>query len=128
MGYYVNYEFENVKIKEENASECLKAINALFLNNKRYGWVDAPSDEHGYKSLMDAIESWSFGLSYYENAFFLDNFSGEKLGDENTLFETIAPFVEENAFIYGRGEDGCMWRIAFKDGHAIEQSAKVTYE
>jgi hypothetical protein len=40
-------------------------------------------------------------------------FDGEKIGDEETLFEAIAPAVEKGSYIQASGDDGEIWRWVF---------------
>ena len=57
-------------------------------------------------------------------------FLGEKLGDELTAFEKIAPYVRSGSFLKMHGEDDERWRWVFKDGKCreVQATVKVTWE
>jgi hypothetical protein len=47
-------------------------------------------------------------------------FEGQKLGDDDLLFATLAPFVESGSCIEMEGEDGNTWRWEF-EGQAVRK-------
>ena len=55
-------------------------------------------------------------------------FAGEKLGDDETLFQAIAPWVKDGSFIEMMGEDGAFWKWVFQDGEVTTQYGTVVYE
>jgi len=128
MGYYVSYDTDNVTIN--NCSEALAAINALHtsdmleahasggswsadkVNQRWYSWVSNPP-EGGFQTLEKAMRAWRFSLDD-DNLF---HFIGEKLGDEEVLFNALAPYLEGE--IYARGEDGAEWGFKFHNGKMI---------
>jgi len=56
------------------------------------------------------------------------DFNRDKIAyDEDTMFQAIAPYVEDGSFIEMAGEDGDRWRWVFKDGKCKEVRAKVTW-
>jgi len=135
MGYYVNYEVSELRIKAENVEACLAAINAMpeVLGKIGFSWVYYP--EEGWDTLEQALEAWRwFAAKSSIGDIVVEAFEGEKMGDDEWLFETIAPFVEESplvggsAYVEGRGEDGCMWRYAFIGGKMVRQSPTITWE
>jgi hypothetical protein len=54
-------------------------------------------------------------------------FNGEKLGDDNILFEALGPFVQKGSFIQMQGEDGTMWRWTFNGTDMREVTATVSW-
>jgi hypothetical protein len=147
MGYYVSYEIGGVVVPSDKAAACLQAINDLHTDEnllanagggrfgagvenepvsktKWYSWVDNPPPG-GFRSLVDAFAAWRFeaeggddgevGLLYFE---------GEKLGDEEILFRTIAPFVEPGGAITGYGEEHESWVFEF-NGQGVEEKSAV---
>ena len=55
-------------------------------------------------------------------------FNGDKIAhDEDTMFQAIAPYVEDGSFIEMAGENGDRWRWVFKDGRCEEFRPKVTW-
>jgi hypothetical protein len=53
--------------------------------------------------------------------------TGEKIGDEEKLFEQIAPWVEDASFFDCQGEDGSLWRWIWRDGHFYHVEAEILY-
>ena len=128
MGYYVDYSIE-ASFKVEDAPKVLAAINALHTPErlamasgcrykegkcveKWYSWVDNPP-QGGWTDVETAIGAWRFNTNLCEELYWL-GFDGSKCGDEEFLFEAIAPWLEGE--IYARGEDGYEWGYRFKDG------------
>jgi hypothetical protein len=67
-------------------------------------------------------------------AYFDDNgnidaigYYGRNLSDEKTLFNQIAPMVEDGSFLEYRGEDGDIWRWVFRGGKCYERGAIITW-
>jgi hypothetical protein len=135
MGYYVSYKIE-AKLDMSREAEAVAAINALHepsavethgnggswsggvRTRACYSCTDNPP-EGGFKTLKDALSAWRFELSElrgYEGEF---TFTGEKLGQEERLFDALAPFLEGD--IYASGEDD-EWGYRFKDGKSITLS------
>lgn len=125
MGYYVDYGID-VTFKTEDEPAMLAAINALHApelvaaqanggswsggecKQKWYSWVGNPP-EGGFTTLEEAMLAWRFDV--FSNQF---SFTGGKLGQEETLFVALAPWLEGE--IYARGEDDCEWGYRFKEG------------
>lgn len=138
MGYYVSYNIE-AQIDMSKEAEALAAINDLhkpevisanarggsFSGGERigvwYSWVENPGPD-GFKSLSDALWAWRFSLS--DNGDFY--FEGGKLGQEEVLFNALAPFMKGT--IYARGEDDCEWGYRFRDGRMIELTCERTWK
>lgn len=53
---------------------------------------------------------------------------GSKLGDLEDLFQVIAPFVENDCFVAGRGEEGELWRWVFEDGKCYDQPGVIVFD
>jgi hypothetical protein len=56
------------------------------------------------------------------------SFEGEKLGDEQILFNALAPYVEPDSYIEVDGEDSNRWRWVFNGKTCEEISAEVDYK
>jgi hypothetical protein len=55
-------------------------------------------------------------------------FTGEKEGDEDILFEAIAPWVRDGSFVVAACEDGRVWRWLFQSGRVLRQTAKLSFD
>jgi len=126
MGYAVNYDI-NVQIAAENEAPTLAAINKLHESGEHYPWTGHPPPG-GFQSLYQAFDAWRFD---YDRAAggqpgTLTYFTGEKCGDEEMLFEAIAPFAIGQ--IRALGEDGAQWGFDFEDGKLVPRTARVTWD
>jgi hypothetical protein len=143
MGYCMNLRDYNFLIKNESKAAALAAIKELanhldwmqgggFEKGKQVSWwyswtnteeyvnattLEEAMDAWGWKPLNDIITDDIDGL----------DFNGEKIGQEEILFNAIAPYVEENCYIEMEGEDGYIWRWIFKKGKCIEVAATLTF-
>lgn len=141
MGYYVEYNIE-ATFKPESEPEMLKAINALhepetlkahasggsWSGGERkevwYSWVDNPPPG-GFTTIEDAMYAWRFDVDQWDGLKHF-SFTGEKLGQEEILFEALAPFLDGE--IFARGEDGEEWGFRFKDGRMIQLECIKNWE
>ena len=134
MGYHVTY-YMAVQIRPEHFAGALTAINELHNpDNLRahasggaygggkpreiwYAWVSNPGPD-GFSTLEEALQAWRFGTHTLQNDALALYFTGEKHGDEQILFERLAPFMEGT--IKAMGEDGEQWGYCFRDGKIID--------
>jgi hypothetical protein len=82
------------------------------------------------KTLKEALSAWRWDSFISEETGDLVDltFNGEKLGDDETFFETLAPFVKAGSYIEMEGEDGGHWKWKFDGKTMTEVSGKVVYE
>jgi hypothetical protein len=154
MGYYMDQMTTVFCIKHENKEAALKAIKDLAgretiedSSGRHFSWVNTEAFLKA-ETLDDALKEWRWWVEVEkrepekvdinEMAFDYDpedieakmdivgiSFSGEKKGNDDIVFEAIAPYVEEDSFIEMSGEDGCTWRWNFWDGQLIETYPEV---
>lgn len=139
MGYCVDVSID-ITIPKDKVEDCLKAINELHtpenLKNasggsypdgeKWHSWVQNPP-AGGFVNLQDAFDAWRYETRNSNGDIKVERFSGEKWGDDELLYNTIAPFVS-NGNIYVCGEDDEHWKYEFKDGQAKHLSGKIVYQ
>lgn len=146
MGYCVSMQLNNVVISAEKAQECLLALNTIhesptleanasggsYAGGKKtevfYAWVDNPPAT-GFPNLVAAFGAWRYDAAELDDGNIqIEYFNGEKWGDDEFLFRTIAPYVVPGASIEVRGDDDCVWRYRFHDGRVYEDSGEVVFE
>jgi len=143
MGYYVSITIDNIIIPADKVQECLDAINALFQpetmkkyagggsfsNNVRayhYSWVNTP-ESGAFDDLIAAFDEWRYEAQLLDDGSVeVVYFTGEKLGDDEILYKTIAPFITDGT-ISLLGEDHDHWRFLFNNGTCKEQAGHITY-
>jgi hypothetical protein len=127
MGYYITMDIGGIVIPADKRNACLAAINALHAGGKRYSWVAALETT----DLVAAFDNWRFHATEQDDgSVILEYFTGEKLGDDEILFEAIAPFVvpERNeGLIHIHGEESEQWRFLFRDGKIKREDPEVTW-
>lgn len=131
MGYCIQMGRSNFHIKKENKEKALAALKKLGDgsndsranggdgNIKWFSWMnDTEVDQ--WDSIAQAMDDWRYPihLDAHGNVDGI-SFQGEKLGQENLMFEVIAPFVEPDSYIDIIGEDGCRWKLVF-DGNVLK--------
>jgi hypothetical protein len=137
MGYCMEQMGASFAILPENVMKALKAVKAMhkrvdqnggggsWKNGKTtarwYSWVS--EDFHLKNTLSEILHEWRWEIEHGEEGGVIGiQFEGEKLGDDEQLFDAIAPFVEEGSYIEMMGEDGTRWRWEFDGKMVVEQT------
>lgn len=130
MGYCITVTDNQLKINKENFQNCVNAIISLHgqeTYQDHFSWVDR--NFYQLNSLKDILNAWRWEPLYDESGNIQQlEFTGEKLGDDELLFKTLAPFIEPDSFINFRGEDNYHWQYAFDGKTMKELQGKVVYE
>lgn len=133
MGYCMNLQKKNFKIKKENAENVVNALRDFAKGFKnQYGnrimWVDKETLINS-ESIEESFDEIRYPLVIDSNGDYMINyFSGEKLGDDTEIFNAIAPYVEEGSYIEMLGEDGTIWRWIFKNGKCEEKYPEIKWD
>lgn len=145
MGYYMSIRSENFEMEPDQFAGALAAIKTLMGKVKELGhggcWSGGKQTEWHFTwvttdtvlnatTLYDAMKEWRWGLDFLDdqNSRVIGiEFRGEKIGQDELLFEAIAPFVKDGSYIEMNGGDGSIWRWLFKGGKCVEQNATVSY-
>ena len=134
MGYCMYQEDSDFFIKAKDKDGALAAIRALAgketitdSSGRHFSWVSQGFEKS--PTFNTIMGEWRWQVSEDTNGDVVAiSFEGEKIGDEETLFKAIAPFVKKGSFIEMRGEDGLMWRWIF-DGKTVKEiTAKIMWE
>jgi hypothetical protein len=136
MGYYIRVTDSKFFIPKEQQEAAFVAIKNLV---GRETIKDASGYHFSYvktqdflkaENLHDALKAWRWKVYFNPNGD-IDSiaFHGEKWGDERILFETLAPFIENDSFIefYGQ-DDGKSWRFVFEDGKLRKKYPEVIWK
>lgn len=139
MGYLMDMMDSQFTIKAANKAAALKAIRALARVEATKGsalqqsngqmvhhfsWVDG---EYVHaKKLEVALDDWRYEATVNDETKDIVGltFCGEKLGDDEFLFKTLAPFVEDGSYVQFSGEDGAVWRWSFIGGKLVDKSPR----
>ena len=90
---------------------------------KRCGYGPANND-----SLVDMLSDHCWVVDKDKdgniNEIYLDD---DRLGDDQDMFEAIAPFVQAGSYIAFEGEDGFIWCFYFDGKHCTSHNAVITF-
>lgn len=124
MGYYIYLVDSEISLKEGSESAALAALTSLDPNmggggvwhpdgtvEKWFSWVS--NDFKNSKTLTECAMYWRYDLDLEKNSV---QFFGEKRGDDEIFWSTLAPFMENGSYLEWHGEDGAQWRWVFQDG------------
>lgn len=132
MGYSIYQLDSDFFIPKEFHSEALfsikKLANEFSANGKQIAFVQPAKIEQS-ELLEDALSALRWIPAVNENGDIIKiEFSGEKLGDDYQIFNSIAASVQEGSFITFVGEDSKVWRWVFLNGRVEEQKGILTFE
>jgi hypothetical protein len=129
MEYCIEMTDSQFEIKEKHFKKLKEAFKELDKNYK-LAWV-----KKGFASdtLKEVFSSLRYEVTYSkdnENNQCISGieFIGEKDGDDDLIWDTIAPFVTSGSFLEFLGEDGDRWRVIFTNGMWKELKAKVSWK
>ena len=116
-------------ILKKDFKKALEVLKLLAKTKPELGRVDTTQIILYSETLEDALNECRYGCKFdkdgnIQNVFF----NGEKMGDDDTIFKTIAPFVQDGSFLEFKGEDNNHWRWVFKKGQMMEINPRTVWE
>jgi hypothetical protein len=138
MGYRISLEDVKFRIRADRKADALAAAKQLKSVEQKVGnggngtirwfsWMNGV-DLSEIQTLEEMLESWRYETVIDADGNVVDlSFLGEKIGQEDLLWQAIAPFVEPGSFIEMSGEDGAHWRWIFDGETCQEQKAKISW-
>ena len=122
MGYYINVRETYVTIKKENFEACRQALISLGDGD----WVEACTES---QTLEEMLTEWRWKPEYDKDGD-INNlyFESEKLGDEEKLFNALAPYIEADSYIEIGGEENAIWRYCFDGKTMYEDTAVLDWD
>lgn len=141
MGYEVSIRGCDFLLPKDKYESACKAIDELMTHTELMSggaWRGAQGKtDHWFawvrteevlktNNLIEKLEEWRFEV--FENEIGIIDFAFDgKMGDEEQLFKTLAPFVRDGSTIEWVGEDSEFWRWVFINGKMIDQTGHITY-
>ena len=138
MGYCIELEEGKIKLTEENMKKALKELskhsfrwcddfcyeNIVFEHKNKSCWEETNEEE----ITIEEVWEWLRYEVKYENGYWIIyDFNGEKLGDDEDIFNLIAPYCEDGYLQY-LGEDGERWRYVFENGKCETRYPTTSWE
>lgn len=126
MGSFIRQKKTDFFIPKENKEYALVAIKSLYGNEsitpckpKHFPWINSDMFLNA-DSLNQAMLAWRWKLTEDNDGNIIGiRFTGEKLGADILLFNTIAPYVKPYSFIEIES-DNCSWRYVFEGDACLE--------
>lgn len=134
MGYYMSQVEAVFSIPADKVDAAHKAVQALSgketiedSSGRHFRWVH--NNFAASPDLQRIMMEWRWKLRFDLSGNAAEiYFNGEKAGDDEILFDAIAPFVKDGSYIEMRGEDGECWRWVFDSGKCtvVKKSGVIT--
>lgn len=114
MGYCIDQDELCVKIPKSKSKELLAVFKHLYDNRNTLGSVKRGpgikvykwADEFEYsEDLVAMFEAFRYELREEGDFYVIDQFEGEKMGDDHTLWENLKPLVTADSVCTFYGED-----------------------
>ena len=121
----MNFTESTVIIKKEHIENIINVLKQFAVIN-RTRWVSGISECETIEEIFDEIRYPLCQNS--EGDYEIDDFSGEKLGDDLKIFNSFAKYIEDGQYIEMCGEDGNQWRWRFKNGICEEIHPTISWE
>lgn len=120
MGYYIQQRATQMRIKAENFSNVVEAIN----NYSTTGNV-----LYHFTGIEEAMDYIGFAIDIDDKTGDIINieYINEKIGNLAEALKYIAPFVEGGCYIEFGGEDGDLWRYVFSNGACEEIAPEIIW-
>jgi hypothetical protein len=134
MGYCMSQCESDFFVPADKLGAMVAAIQALHgeetigdSSGRHFSWV--PQNFHTISDPVESLRAWRWDAELDdEGNINVLYFGGEKVGDEDTLFSAIAPFVKAGSYIEMQGEEGERWRWLFDGQEMTEKSATITWD
>ena len=107
-----------------------------------FSWVDVQEAAQAARqgNLVKLLEEWRYSaytcpvsdmeklanLSEHGDVH-IEDFCGEKWGDDDTLWSVLSPYIEDGAIVQMHGEDDAHWRYVFNGGAFVEQFGHIEW-
>ncbi len=127
MGYCVNCHEINITIEPDKLMELGILLSKLDQASPTgYRWV-----EPGFTKSMNIVEifdEWGYEVEQdLDGTVIFCCHNSDKWGDDEKLFEAIAPAVQDGSLAHFVGEDGEHWKYVFKNGKMEKRDGAIDF-
>jgi len=116
-------------IAADKIDEAFEALKKLAKEKEYMSWVDLDWILEEAKTFSEAMEEFRWQVEIDDDGDVNGiSFLGEKFAnDDDYIFEALAPFVKSGSYIEMNGEDGAIWRWAFRKGEFKEIYPEISW-
>lgn len=128
MGYCISMRESVFYIGADNKNKARDDVREYVKeNNPNWAWINDNKTLLKSPTLEGILSEFGYEPTIDDDGNITDiDFWSEKMGDEEKLFEIIAPYVKDG-YIEMNGEEGCFWRWVFKGGKFYTVDPEVTW-
>lgn len=128
MGYYISLLDHDVEVIALYQPLALAALKELCDDSLHLSWVDQAAVREA-ETLANALRKFHYNSEIREKgSLFLTEFTGGKLGSEDILWPTLAPFMRDLSYLEYEGEDGARWRYSVSVGKLYTQEGRWEWD
>jgi len=127
MGYNVELACARFRIANENFDAVLSIMRNMGEKDEGYWYVNNKELARA-QTIRDAFLAWRYRVDFDKDGICSISFDGDKLGEDDALFNAISPYVENGSFIEMHGDDGYLWRWVFHNGECKEIRPTITWD
>lgn len=127
MGVYLDVRGMEFFLPKEHFDAALKAVKDATPIGRHVSWV-RPEAVQAAGSLIEALQAWEWEprVDKESGAIVGLVYEGEKAGDEDRLFEALAPYVESGSYVECEYE-GSVMRYVFRRGKMKQVYAQLMW-
>lgn len=126
MGYEISVDCQ-VKIPVKLTKQVKKIFKMLEEKSpKGYHWVNPGYSK--FKTVEEMFQEWRYEVESDDEYYTVNCFIGQKLGQDQTLWQALAPVITPDSVLYFTGEDDAHWKYTFKNNQFKESWGSVEYE
>jgi len=109
----MNQKGSQFYISSTDKEDALTALKDFAKTHNQLMWVDNDI-LMAATTLKDALQECRWNVEEDDRGNIVDiYFDGEKIGNDELIFNSIAKYIRSDSYIQMLGEDGCMWRWVF---------------
>ncbi len=117
----------NFQINSKNMDSAFAVIKRLSSEMKTIAFVNKETVINS-SDIYTALSEWRWHPIIDDENNIIDlEFVGDKLGDEQILFNKISSFVEEKSFILVASDEGKVWRWIFDGENCHYEIGKIVF-
>jgi hypothetical protein len=152
VGYFVDVADVSIRIAPENCEKAVSLFVALMekasdvgsggswregkVVERFYSWVTTSHVLESLKNpeqslpanIADAFSHWGYAFSAdVKDGVVFQYRERDKWGDDESLWEALAPCFDSGSFIEFRGEEGALWKYEFNGNSLRELTGHIEW-
>jgi hypothetical protein len=127
MGINIFVLETSFQINSKNVESALDAVKRLSVEMETIAFVNRETVINS-SDIYTVLSEWRWHPVIDDENNIIDlEFWGEKLGNEEILFNKISSFVEDKSFIVAANDEGKIWRWRFDGENCHYEIGKIVF-